>query len=390
MNIKNKLLIIIAMCLQIVVLQAQTVKNITVSQEKSYTDHLTMKSDSKDMDLMVKFVFNEDLNTLTISIISYRTLFVFWENTRYKDAIRCRWIHTDQLPYVVNSNPSDRFRLSVDFRNTLPSPRRQHFFKKWIEVEGLQPVDMEPKMVNVFIEQTFNIQGKRNSVTVSLRDIMFMEKVWIKGNFKYYEIVYGKDLNTKYQVTIQRNPCYGLDEEVSAAKKSLEAVKNSYSSFKEKYASGVVNEEAAMANFKELKKTLVNQFPKNSEDGEGSPCPDIQQARDEYNQFVDSIQNFKVTLEVIVPEEAAVDGSVEGRELNAKLILSNARMLDNTIARWLVSRDKTEREDLIEQCRDIINDTSLMIGNSNGQTPEERNAISLFRKAEKYYNKVCK
>ena len=39
--------------------QAQIVKTITVAQGKSYTDHISLKPDSKDMDLMVKFVFSE-------------------------------------------------------------------------------------------------------------------------------------------------------------------------------------------------------------------------------------------------------------------------------------------------------------------------------------------
>ena len=31
-----------------------------MAQGKSYTDHISLKPDSKDMDLMVKFVFSED------------------------------------------------------------------------------------------------------------------------------------------------------------------------------------------------------------------------------------------------------------------------------------------------------------------------------------------
>ena len=59
-------------------LSAQVVKEIAVSQKESYTDHLSLKKDTRDMDLMVKFVFNEEANTLTVSLISYRCLFVFF------------------------------------------------------------------------------------------------------------------------------------------------------------------------------------------------------------------------------------------------------------------------------------------------------------------------
>lgn len=375
------------MCLQTFLLQAQTVKNITVSQTDSYTDHLALKKDSKDMDVMVKFVFNEEMNTLTVSVISYRTLFVFWDNTRYKGVVKNRKIHVDKLPYLVNSNSSDRFTLSKAFCTSLPRPHWKYVFKKWIEVENVQPVDHEIKMVNDYIEQTFNIQGKRSSVTVSLHDLMLMDLVKQKGLSRHYEISYGKDLDTKYQVTIQRNPCFGLDEEVSAANNSLAAIQKSFSAFKKSYGNGKVNDEGGLKTFKDLQATLAAQFPKNDD---SSSCPDIQQARDQYNLMADSIQNMKVTVAASVSDALGAVGGEEGRALNAKLILSNARQLDNTVARWLVSKDEMEREDLVAQCRDIIKDTSVMIGNGRVHTQEEQNAVALFRKAEQYFYKVCK
>ena len=383
----KKLLIVIAMCLQTVLLQAQTVKNITVSQTDSYTDHLALQKDSKDMDVMVKFVFNEEMNTLTVSVISYRTLFVFWDNTRYKGVVKNRKIHLDKLPYLVSSNSSDRFTLSKAFCKSLPRPHRKYIFKKWIEVESVQPVDHEIKMVNDYIEQTFNIQGKRSSVTVSLHDLMLMDLVKQKGLSRHYEIIYGKDLDTKYQVIIQRNPCFGLDEEIGAANNSLAAVQKSFSTFKKSYGNGKVNDEGGLKTFKDLQATLAAQFPKNDD---SSPCPDIQQARDQYNLLVDSIQNMRVTVAASTSDALGAVGGEEGRALNAKLILANARQLDNTVARWLVSKDEMEREDLVTQCRDIIKDTSVMIGSGRARTQEEQNAVALFRKAEQYFYKVCR
>lgn len=383
----KKLLIIMALCLQTLMLQAQTTKSITVSQADSYTDHLALQNDSKDMDLMVKFVFNEEMNTLTVSVISYRSLFVFWDNTRYKDVVKSNKIHPDKLPYVVSSNRSDHFKLSKKFRKSLPYPHRKYIFKKWIEMEGVQPVDHEIKMVNDYIEQTFNIQGKRSNVTVSLHDLMLMDLVKQKGLSRQYEITYGKDLDTKYQVTIQRNPCFGLDEGVSTANNALAAIRKSFAAFQSKFGSGKVGDEAEQKAFNELKATLAAQFPKNND---SSPCPDIQQAHDQYNLLADSIQNMKVAVEASASDALGVIGGEEGRALNAKLILANAHQLDNTVARWLVSKDETEREDLVMQARDLIKDTSTMIGSGQVSTSEEQNAVNLFRKAEQYFNKVCK
>ena len=74
MKIRHRIILLLAGCLWMLATQAQIVKTITVAQGKSYTDHISLKPDSKDMDLMVKFVFSEDANTLTVTLISYRSL----------------------------------------------------------------------------------------------------------------------------------------------------------------------------------------------------------------------------------------------------------------------------------------------------------------------------
>ena len=385
---KKKALILMMAVGWMTVAFAQPSKHITVSQGASYTDHLSMKKDSRDMDLMVKFVFNEDKNTLTVSLISYRTLFVFWDDVPYKGTFKRRWLRPYKLSYAATSNPDDRFRLNKAWCKTLPKPYKKHVFKKWIEVEGLQAVPQELKLVNDYIEQTFDIQNKRNDVVVRLNDIMLMDIVKQKGKANWYELTYGKDFQLEYQIAIQRNPCFGLDEELGAAQKSLEAVRKSYQSLNAKYGKKKLASEEARKNFQDLKETLTTQFPKNNDK---SPCPDIQQAHDQYNLIVDSLHQITVTVENSNSGEAlAAVGGAEGRALNAKNILGNARLLDKTVSRWLVCKDEAERNDLFNQCLNIIKDTSTMVGNGRGTTPEERNAVTLFRQAEQYFKRTCK
>ena len=367
----------------------QTAKAITISQEEPYTDNIMLTNDVKDKDLMVKFVFNEDKNTLTVSLISYRRLFVFWDDTRYKGTFSGSGkLHIDRLPYVITSNDGDRFRLSKSYRKSLPKPRKQHIFKKWIKYEGLQPVDKERNMVNDYIEQTFDIQNKRTNVVVRLRDILLMDQTGEKGKSKRYELSNGKDLNTEYQITIQRNPCFGTEEEMAAVSKSLTGIMGSYKNFKKKYGKGRVGTEEALKLFKEMKSVLTTQFTK---DTIVSQCPDIQKLRDQYNLIVDSINGIDVKMESanILEASGAIMGA-KGRVMNTKIILSNARQLDQNVARWLRSNDQVEREDLKMQCMGIIKDTNLIINSGGGQTAEERNAINIFRQAEKYFNKSCK
>jgi hypothetical protein len=81
---------------------------------------------------------------------------------------------------------------------------------------------------------------------------------------------------------------------------------------------------------------------------------------------------------------------VKGRAMNTKMILSNARQIDKNVASWLRSNDEVEREDLKKQCQGIIKDTNIIISTGSIQTAEERNAVNIFRQAEKYFNKSCK
>ena len=365
----------------------QTVKAITVAQDEPYTDHIMLTNDVKDKDLMVKFVFNEDKNTLTVSLISYRRLFVFWDDTRYKGVFSGSGkLHVDKLPFIITSNPADRFRLSKSYRKSLPKPYKKHIFKKWIEYEGLQPVDKERNMVNDFIEQSFDIQNKRTNVVVRLRDLLLMDETGKKGSSSRYELSNGKDLNIGYQITIQRNPCFGQDEELAAASKSLTAITTSYKNFKKKYSKGKVTSDESLKLFKEMKSVLTGQFTKNTDI---SACQDIQKLRNQYNMMVDSINNMNVKIET--PTEATTNiMGAKGRAMNTKVVLSNARQIDQIVARWLRSRDEVEREDLKKQCQGIIKDTNVIINTGSTQTAEERNAINIFRQAEKYFNKSCK
>ncbi len=386
--IHQKLPTLLALCLCTTLLMAQTSKSVTVSNDEPFTDHLSLKSDTKDMDLMVKLVFDENKNQLTVSLISYRTLFVFWDNILYKSAIKRRWIKPDRLTYVATNEYDDKFRLTKAYRNTLPQPFKEHVFKKWIEYEGLQPVAQELKMVNDYIEQPFDIQDQNSHVIIRLRDVLLMDLADRKGNVSWYDIPFGKDLNLEYQVTIQRNPCFGKDKELAAAQAALATVQKSYQSFKNKYNKRVVNNSDVLQSFKELKKALVAQFPKDSTQ---SDCPDIQQVIDQYNATADSLSQVRVVLASEAPAgTAGATGGEVQQVLDTRIILAAARQVDSTVARWLRSKDIMERRDLCQQCDNIIRNISKLISRNPGQNKEEQRAVQLFKQAQQYYNRTCK
>jgi hypothetical protein len=381
MKVKNRIILLLAGCLCCIGLQAQTVRTVSVAQGQSYTDHLTLKVDSRDMDMMVKFVFDEDANTLTVSLISYRTIFVFWDRVRMKPLVKGRKLRPDQLPYVATCEPTDRFKITKLFKSTVPRPRNQYYFQRWMDYDGLQPIPQEYSMVNDYITQSFDILNKRNMVTFELHDIFLMDKTE-KKKYNLYEIPFGRDVNLEYQITIQRNPCFGLTEEIASAQKALDGVNEQYKTLTKNYGSGKVTSEESLKLFNDLKSNILEQFPPKTEE---SPCQDIMGILDQYNNIVDSVRAMKCIYE---PPVVAMEGeySVE----NSKVIMSKARQLDMIVSRWLISNDAMERRDLVKRGQSLIDEMNEMIGNRTGVKPEMRQAISMFRAAERYYNSTCK
>ena len=381
MNIK-KIILMMAGCLMALGLHAQTVRTVTVAQGQSYTDHLSLKVDSNDMDMMVKFVFDEDANQLSVSLISYRTIFVFWDRVRLKPLVKGRTIRPDQLPYVVTYDPKDKYKITKLFKSTVPKPRKTFYFQRWMDYDGLQPVPQEYNMVNDYITQTFDILNKRNLVTFSLHDIFLMDKTE-KKKYNLYEIPFGRDVNIEYQVTIQRNPCLEFGDEIASSQKALEGLTTSFKTLKKNYGGGKALSQEALKAFEDLKKNLLEQYPPKTD---STPCPDLTSVWETYNQYVDSVKSIHCVL-------AQDDNS--GGELgiptdNGKVILMKARQLDRTVSRWLVSKDANERRDLIRTGQGLIDEVNGIIGNRQGSNQAQRQAISMFRAAERYFNNTCK
>ncbi len=383
-NIIHRVSLLLATLCFSVVLSAQMVKEIVVSQAKSFTDHLSLKDDASDMDLMVKFVFNEETNTLTVNLISYRSLFVFWDQVCYKPAITTRRkLKPEMLPYIVQYEPKDRFKVSKIFKWSIPQPRKNMIFNRWITSEGMQPAPQEYKMVNDYVSQTFNIQNKRDQVSATLRDVFFMEHT----DENKYEIFFGKDLYTQYIINIQRDPCFGQQENIDAALNAQDAIAKSYRTFKRSYRKGTVNNQEGLKTFQELKNLLLKQYPPQATT---SSCPVIQKAWDKYNQYVDSIQQVKCVVSSQPQPEASGGAVALSPAVMSKELMAMAKLIDQSVARWLNSKDLIERRDLVKRCQSLVDDGNKMISTHGAYTKEQQKAVYIFKAAVQYYNKTCK
>ena len=355
-------------------LRAQMVKQITLSPEESYTEHIALSNDSKDLDVMVKFMFDEMNNRLSVTLLSYRSLFVFQDNVRYKQVVKWKKLRPDRLPYLVQE-PLFKIKLPKAFRRQIPKPRKKFIFERWISYDGIQPVPQDYRLVNEYIEQQFDILPQRNELTVSLHHLFVIESKEKKKTRSYF-FTYFKDLDLEFHISLQRNPCLGTEVELEQAALSLENVRQSYSAFAKSFAVREVSSEEKFGQFTAMKEMLTAQFPHREMSSE---CPEVQRAWNEYNMYVDSIQNVTCTL---VRPEVVLPG------VGADVLLKKARQMDNMVTNWLSSTDKIERRDLQMQCQNLIDEVHLLVDEYGIVSEEEHQAWNVFLQAEGYFQRT--
>lgn len=358
-------------------LHAQTIRDIEIAEDASYTDHISLKQDSRDMDVMAKFVFDEQNNALTVSLISYRNLFVFQSDVRYNQVVKRNKFKPERFPYVIETDNEFKYYLTKNLRKQIVGSKKKYVFKRWMEYEGLQPQPTDYKMVNDYIEQKFDILNKDTLVTVTLRDIFVMERSSSKK--KQFDFLYFTDLNRKYRIRIHRNPCLGKDEEIEAAKVLAEDVRTNYETLRQKYDSMETLNHEALQLLNEMREILLEQFPRKEQ---MSACPIINQYRDSYNAYVDSIYGLEEYQSAYEKQRAKL--AIEAEE-----ILSVVRIVDSNTALWLVSTDAVEKADLIKQSQLLLDDINNHLKGDVVMDQRQAAAVSMFRKAESYFKTTC-
>ena len=381
MHIINKIcLILLSSCLTLLA-HGQSAKEISVSGTQSYTDHLSLYKDSKDTDLMVKFVFDEGKEQLTVSLVSYRRLFVFRDDARYSQVVKGKKLISEKFPYVVNADAGQKFFLGKPVKNSIPKPRKRYIFKRWLSYDGLIPVEGEYQMVNDYIEQKLDIKNKADIVKVRLRDIYLMDTDGRKAT--RFTLSYGKDMDTEYRVAIQRDPCFGKQDEIATATQALNNLQTGFKPFYSKYKSGKVASDENLAVFKKTKEILLQQFPKHEGD---TLCSTLRDIWTQYNHCVDTLIKMRCTVDApVVMVEGVAQGGIQPVYLH-----TCTRQLDTIVSQWLLTNDATLREDLKSKGEGIISEANEAVKKQGVITPEQKNALNLFQAGVKYFQQKCR
>lgn len=359
---------------------AQVQSRITVSGTEPASSCISLAKNSNDTDIIVKFTFDEQANTLKVSLISYRTLFVFNEYVRYSRIFCCGVLKPQRLPYEVKVPSGGKFKSTPEFRKSIRQYSglkncHKYVFSRWISYEGLRPVPAEYSMLNDRIEQTFDIIGQRSDVKVILKDISILDP---DGKEGHYRFVLDRNVNRSFDITILRDPCFGREKDIEAASAALANVSASLDSLKAVYGDGIAPNEKIYGIFNGMKAVVTNQFAKADTTVE---CECLKESYVKYNAVVDSIS----ALDYRMPE--SVQEAPQG--VDAERMLVWVRTIDVAVGKWLGSTDPVEKHDLEQTCKSILSEADAEIKANGIINAEQQDAYKMLKKAEIYYKTTC-
>jgi uncharacterized protein YoxC len=349
---------------------------VIVSDNKPYTEVIPTKEGSKEMDVLLKMDFDEPSNTLTIGLTSKYNLFGFKNNSLYKNVIRDKKISLARLPYKVMSEADMTYRLSKDIRNNIPGCNDKHTFNTWVSSTGLHPHTQEYIMVTDTLTQAFDIVAD-TTITINLGDIMMMERSVSKKN--RYDLIYYTNLDKQYEIVIERNPCMGKEAESDSIKAMLDDIQTNFTTLAEKYPSVEELNAETLQALEEARMKLATKYTKVESTNE---CPKIQTMLENYNSYVDSIAKLADIKAQFAHKRPKLS-------VPADQLLAVARMVDINVASYLVSNDVVEKADLVKRNKKLIEDINKKVSRKMTMDKEQKHALSVFKKAEKYFNETC-
>lgn len=381
-------------------------KAATVSEANSFHDKLQIPFDDKGLDLNVNIAFDEEENILTISLTGTRQLMVFRDDIVYKSAFRKaflgkRHLKANLLPYPVLVRPNTKITLAKEIWNSFPKKRSKHIFNNWLtnvsrELQVIAPShssdeSAEATLIVDSIVQRFHVAPKATKASFTLRNILVADrqgkpqpKVAQKrntGSETTFQIVGDNDLNLTYNLTIQRDPCFGQDSLIEVTNTKVNNVMKAYATLRKACPTGIVTTPEEQGIFNQHRQYLLSQFPFITDT---TSCYTLQTAYSQYNQYVDSIATASCHVVPIVSDEAGNSRLNIG--VRARTILDAAHRLDNLVSQIMVTHDAAQEHDLTVSGRNIILSITKAVHDNGLHDEEQRKAYEIFLRAKSYFN----
>lgn len=388
----------------------QTTKSAIVKADSVYEDKFEIPFDDKGVQFTVHISFYEETNQMLLSLIGTRKLFVFRKDTKYKDVFKhplfaSRKLRPERLKYSVLVQPRTTYRLPKVTYHDFIKPRKKHLFNQWLEnlSDNIKPIEPSPTSLNSVetalvydsLVQRFDVDPDAKQLSFTLRNILIadlkddgvpVEQLQkFKKKHQRYNLVCDKDLKLTYNVTLQRNPCFGSSETLDSVNNRIQKIIAAYKALKDACPTGTVLTKQELGIFQQHRDYMLSRYPKAEETHD---CPAVQDALNKYNNYVDSIKQVPC---VYVPE-TSTDTPTGTISLGCRpdVLLAAAHTLDNTVAKILASKDAMEIRDLRASGREVmrtINNSILERGIIND---EQHKALAAYRRAEAYFKNLIK
>lgn len=396
-------IILCLLCLLSLSLSAQTEpRPLTLSANDTVVERMTLPPGERGMEvpLTLKFSYDEATNTVTVIAESTSNIFGLQAGARYNNIFKKGHIFRvggrfmpERLAYDVNMDPSNKYRMRKPTRKTLGKwkVRKNYYFHRWVESDNMDARTAKTELLGKQLVQVFSLAPGQEKATLSLRDIFTVErKGATPSKWKKLLFTLHQDLNIAYAVQIQHNPCFGKDEELAAAKATVQQLHERFVNLMDEYPATNPLQPAKYKAFMNHRDSLIISYPLQTKNSE---CPELHDVYEHYNSLVDSV--ITQHRELTVPAPAA-SGSVVGnllgnsRSLDANGLQFKARQLDELVGRWQLATDLNERLNISRQCQKIVTEAAKLANGKTVTTAEQRLAVATFKRALDYYRRTVK
>lgn len=371
-------------------LELSAQKQVWLTGTEPYRASLKASAYSAGDDTRLCISFNEDENTLTVSLKSESVmLFAFRDAVIYRDVFKgCNRLRPDLLPYKVTYDTDNVIRMRGYVKRMLGRRPRHHLFSPWIACSSMDAVKAVCTMPEDSLVQVFKINPAVTNVTVRLSDIMVLKRKGpSKSAWKKMFITEYDNLNTEYDITIARDACRGKDDQIAAVAALHKELSSEVKSLVGVFPSGVANSLQGFDEFNEIKGRLLSKFIKKDT---VTTCSTLRAAIKGYNKCVDSLLAMTCTISPELRGEFVNTLDPGDKDIDAQAVLNLARQLDELTSRWNITSGRSGRLDIRQRCDRILKDAERLIVGHRMMTEEDYRAVDLFRQAREYYLSTCK
>lgn len=355
-------------------------------------------SKGREPEVELRLCFNEQSNTVWVSLSSARYIFGLQSSARYEEIFTKGYFchlggkfKTINLPYEVTMDPKDKPRMKKAVRKQIGKfrkPRYKHLLRPWVASADMTTSEVPCQMLTNQIERTFSVHTGDDSTHIQLRDLFLLAHKGISSRaFKRYVINHHVDLNAEYVLHLHRSPCFGKEAEIEARQMRLQELREAHAELLALYPSGKKLTADEYNAFYAHRDSLLRVYPLKKQQEE---CIDLQQLDSAYNLCVDSIFAHQRFVKQSKAEGELIATLEKAKELDALNLMYKARQLDELTALWLVTKTHAERLNIRQQCGRIMREAEKLKEGRKVVNDEQRKALETYNKALKYYTETVR